>query len=466
MNVCVQEIVKATGGRLVLGYPQTPCRKVSIDTRTLQSGDIFFALRGPRFDGHRFLKVASRKRAQALVVDRLEAGLDFDVDRTTHVIQVGHTLKALQDTARMVRSQADHTLFIGLTGSNGKTTTKDMLALILQRSGKTLSTRGNLNNHIGLPLMLTEWEPDHRYALLELGTSMPGDMDLLADLLRPQVALITNVGKDHLESFKTPQGVVRENRKLFDALPHDGIAVINLDDPLLKECRPALARRVVTYGLAPEADVRAEAIVAYPSPLRFTLKLGSAAYPVVLQVSGVLQVQNALAAAALAYALGISPDMIVGGLQQFKSTAMRMEVRTTRAQITLVNDAYNANPSSMRASIESFCRSYPDRPKWLVLSDMRELGPGAPQEHRELGQWLAPWPLERLYLYGRDARYIQEGALAAHFKGAVERYRKKVKLIEALQQALANETKTAILFKASRRMKLEEVTHALSSLSS
>ncbi len=462
MNVTLGELVRATEGRLILGSPHTPCHRVSIDSRTLQAGDTFFAISGPKFDGHKFLKAAAQKRASALVVERLDAQLELDSERNLPILHVKDTLTALQDVARLARTKATQTIFIGLTGSNGKTTTKEMLAKILARMGKTLATRGNLNNQIGLPLMLTESEPDHRYVLLEMGTSKPGDMDLLADLAKSKVALITNVGKDHLEFFKTTEGVLNENKKLFDALPKEGTAIINLDDPLLKACAASLPCHVVTYGMGEDAQVGAKDIVANTWPIKFTLRIGKNLYPVLLPATGAIQVHNALAAAATAHALGIMPKEIVEGLASFKAVPMRMEVRMTPSKTVLVDDAYNANPSSMRASIESFCQSYADRPRWLVLSDMRELGPGAREEHRDLGQWISQFPVERIYLYGRDARFIEEGAKSGSFKGQIERHRKKAKLTDALRQALEKQPNTAILFKASRRMKLEEVSHALS----
>jgi UDP-N-acetylmuramoyl-tripeptide--D-alanyl-D-alanine ligase len=466
MRLSVKDIVKATRGRLVSGYPYDPVERVSIDTRTLRPGDVFFALQGPRFDGHRFLKVASQRKAKAVVVSHVAADMELAPDDTSDIIQVDDTLRALQDTARLARAQAQKSHVIGLTGSNGKTTTKEMLALILSRAGKTLATRGNLNNHIGLPLMLCELEPDHQYAVLELGTSKVGDMDLLADLARPQVALVTNVGKDHLEFFGTPEGVLKENRKLFDALPQDGIAVMNLEDPLLKNLARQLPGKKVTYGRTPEAEVSATDIVPFPAPLRFLLKLGNEMRPVALQVIGEVQVLNAMAAAAVAYALGVNGKEIVEGLQAFKPAAMRMEVQARPDQTVIVNDAYNANPSSMRASIESFCRSYPDRPRWLVLGDMRELGGIAREEHNDLGRWISAQPVERVFLYGRDTRHIQKGLYTQGFPGVVERYRKKRYLIEALSRSLSATPKPAILLKASRRLQLEQVSHALLSLPS
>jgi UDP-N-acetylmuramoyl-tripeptide--D-alanyl-D-alanine ligase len=466
MTFTVRDILRATRGSLVSGYPSTVCERLSIDTRTLRPGDVFFALQGPRFDGHQFIHTAARKRARAIVLQKLDSSLRMDASFWPDILQVADTLAAIQDIGRLARSTAPQTTFIGLTGSNGKTTTKEMLASILRRMGKTLSTRGNLNNHIGLPLMLSELEADHRYALLEMGTSKKGDMDLLVDLVRPQVGVITNVGKDHLEFFGTPEGVLEVNRKLFDVLPKDGTAVINLEDPLLKDFAGRLPCRTVTYGRCPEAEVRATDIQPSTVPLRFTLEIGREKRPVALQGLGEVQILNAMAAAATAHALGISITEIVAGLETFKPAAMRMEVRARPDGVVAVNDAYNANPSSMHASIESFCRSYPDRPRWLVLGDMRELGAVSRQEHADLGRWIVTQAVDHVFLYGRDTRYISQGLSSASFRGVVERFQKKRYLIEALERSLKTKDKPAILFKASRRMQLEQVTHALLSLPS
>lgn len=464
MKLSVRDIVRATKGRLISGYPTNVCGRISIDTRTLQPGDVFFALQGPRFDGHHFLGTAVQKKAQAIVLSHLDAAWPPHPASLPDLIEVPDTLRALQDTARHARAQVQEVKRIGLAGSNGKTTTKEMLAAILRRVGKTLATRGNLNNHIGLPLMLSELERDHQFAVLELGTSKKGDMDLLVDLARPQVGLITNVGKDHLEYLGSPEGVLKENRKLFDALPKDGMALINGEDPLLKGLAKHLSCKTILYGRTPEAVISASEIVSFPAPLRFLLKLGKEMCPVSLSVIGEMQVLNAMAAAAVAYALDVSSQDIVAGLESFKPYSMRMQVQVRPDNAVFINDAYNANPSSMRASIESFCLSYPDRPRWLVLGDMRELGDIARQEHGDLGRWISTQPVERVFLYGRDTRFILKGIADEKFNGIVERYHKKRYLIDALKRSLGEAPKPAVLFKASRRLQLEEVSHALLSL--
>lgn len=452
----VRQFLAATGGRLLSGFPGQPVGRLSIDSRTLRAGDVFFALRGPRFDGHDYSRAAADRGASLLVLQAFDARADFRAGHTPDIVLVEDTLKALQDWGRFVRRRSQATV-IGVTGSNGKTTTKEMLAAILRRVGKTLATRGNLNNHIGLPLMLAELEPDHRFAVIEMGTSKKGDMAPLVDMASPQVGLITNVGKDHLEFLETTHGVLAENRLLFDRLPADGTAILNLDDPLLKPlAKPLAGRRLITYGKDPEALVRAEDIVGGPPPLRFTLVLGPERYPATLQAAGTVQTLNAMAASAAAHALGVGAADILAGLASFEAAAMRWQVSQGPDGSLLVNDAYNANPSSMRVSIAGFCETYPARRRWAVLGDMRELGPLTRQEHEELGLWLAGQPLERIFLYGRDMRFVERALCSAGAQARVERFRKKRHLAEVLRRSLP-EARPAVLFKASRGMRLEQV---------
>lgn len=439
-----------------MGHPAELIDHVSIDTRTLRAGDAFFALRGPHFDGHDYLERAVDAGAVTVVIQTLDPRVQFQPGRFPNVIQVTDTLKALQDLARWVRSVSSATV-IGVTGSNGKTTTKEMIASILRGVGKTLATRGNLNNHIGLPLTLCELEPDHQFAVIEMGTSKPGDMELLMDIARPSMGLITNVGKDHLEFLGNAEGVLAVNRLLFDDLPAKGCAIVNLDDPLLAPFAKSLTRRRVTYGSASEeADVSAVIQRAGAASVDFTLQLKDKRYAAVLRTPGRIQVLNATAAAATAFALGINAETIVEGLQAFKPASMRMQVLTRKDGTVIVNDAYNANPSSVQLSVASFCESYRDRAKWAVLGDMRELGSIARSEHQALGEWLKTQDLARVFLYGRDTRFIESGLANSSGHMKVERFRKKRYLIARLQELLTQD-RPAILFKASRSLKLEQV---------
>ena len=265
--------------------------------------------------------------------------------------------------------------------------------------------------------------------------------------------------EDHLEFLGTPEGVLAVNRLLFDDLPAKGSAIINLDDPLLAPFAQSVSCQKVTYGASEEANVSATIQQAGAASTEFTLRLGGKNYPSVLQTPGRLQVLNATAAAT-AFALGIEAETIVKGLQAFRPASMRMQVLARQDGTVIINDAYNANPSSVRLSVASFCESYKDRMKWVVLGDMRELGGVAPSEHRALGEWLRTQELSRVFLYGRDTRFTASALENPPETMKVERFRKKRYLIARLRELLA-QNQPVILFKASRSLKLEQVIQPL-----
>lgn len=459
MRRTVSDLLHATKGKLLSGFPKDFFDRVSIDTRTSKPGDLFVALQGPRYDGHQFLRTAADRGASVLMIKQGVPIPSFDPDRVPAMVEVEDTLVALQNLALGIRSASEAEV-IGLTGSNGKTTTKEMIASILRQVSPTLSTRGNLNNHIGLPLTLCELEREHRFAIIEMGTSKKGDMDVLVAISRPRVGLITNVGKDHLEFLGTPEGVLEVNRKLFDVLPAQGTAVINLDDPLLAKLKGKLKCREVTYGDHADAMVRATNATYWPLPMKFTLHFGEKSFPAEIHAAGGVQIVNAVAAAATAWAVGVPAEIIVAGLKAFRPASMRWQVHERGDGAVLINDAYNANPSSVRASVRSFLQTYPGKLHWVVLGDMRELGGLARQEHAELGRWLATLSIDRILLYGRDVRFIAEGLSRAGASSRAERFRKKRLLLKDLESKIGA-AKPVILFKASRSLRLEQVVQPL-----
>jgi UDP-N-acetylmuramoyl-tripeptide--D-alanyl-D-alanine ligase len=458
MTSTALEFARATGARFLLGSPLAAFDGVSIDTRTLQAGNLFFAIPGPRHDGHDHLTTALDKSAAGLVLQRLDAGWNFDRRNPPLVFQAADSSQALQRWAAFLRKRSTATV-IGITGTNGKTSTKEMISAILTRVGPTLSTQGNLNNQLGLPLTLARLTAEQRFMVLELGISRPGDMQLLAGIAAPQIGVITNIGKAHLQGLRTAEGVRDEKRILLDRLPVDGTAVINQDDPLLAGFASSLQAKKVFFGLSALADVRAESIEDLDGGVRFVLNIRGKRETIRMQIPGRFQVFNALAAAAAAHAAGASLSEIVAGLAAFRPVAMRMQSLPHPSGALLINDAYNANPNSVRAAVSSFCQSYRQRPRWLVLGDMRELGAGAAQEHRDLGVWLTSQPLERVYLYGRDTRFVLEGLAKRPASMQVSRFRKKRQLLAELQTEIVRQP--VILFKGSRSMKLEQLINPL-----
>ncbi|MHB9154697.1 MAG: UDP-N-acetylmuramoyl-tripeptide--D-alanyl-D-alanine ligase [Endomicrobiales bacterium] len=453
-NFYLHELINAAKGEFLLGDPHSPVRTLSIDTRTIRSGDFFVALTGKNFDGHDFLRQAVEKRIAGVIVSRKDIDLGNPFPAFPAIVQVPDTTRALGDIAAYYRRKWQVPL-AAVTGSNGKTTTKEMLASILSESGPTLCTHGNFNNQIGLPLTLLNLMPEHRYAVVEMGTSFPGEIRRLAEIALPTLGIVTNIGAAHLERLKDKEGVLREKSSLFDGLAYGGCAVLNADDPYLQGIVGSLKRECVTFGITGDAQVRARDIRLWPDKPSFELRINDRSVKVRLSVHGKFNVYNALAAAAAAWHLGIGIETIKEGLEKFLPVLMRMETRELRSGITVINDAYNANPSSMREAIEGLVQSFPDREKIVVLGDMLELGNGAEEEHRLLGEFIASRPLSRICLFGP----LMEKALEPLKGQRVRHYLRKEELEVDLKDALT--PGTVVFFKASRGMRLEDAVEKL-----
>jgi UDP-N-acetylmuramoyl-tripeptide--D-alanyl-D-alanine ligase len=453
-NFSLHELVSAVRGEFLSGNPHAPVRNLSTDGRALRRGDYFVALQGKNFDGHDFLKQAVERGAAGIVVSRQQIDLGNPFPDFPAIVRVNDTLKALGDIARCYREKFRIPL-IGITGSNGKTTTKEMLASILRHKGPTVSTTGNFNNRIGLPLTLFNLTSEHRYAVVEMGTSIPGEIGRLTEIASPSVGIITNIGLAHLENFKSQEGVLEEKSTLFRSLPDDGYAVVNNDDPYLRKLLPSLEKASVTYGVEREAQVQAKNIRLWPEFPSFDLCIGAECVRVTLPLYGRFNVYNALAAAAAAWKLGIDSETIKQGLEHFSVPRMRMEVKKLISGVTIINDAYNANPTSVKESVQGMVTAFPDREKIVVLGDMLELGVQAEAEHFRLGEFLVSQPLSKVFLYGP----LMEKAFLAMNNPSVAYFKKKDELEAALRKPLP--PGAVVLFKASRGMALEEIANKM-----
>jgi UDP-N-acetylmuramoyl-tripeptide--D-alanyl-D-alanine ligase len=423
---------------------------VSIDTRTLSSGALFVALRGPNFDGHAFAAEALKRGAAALLVDH---AVPVDLPQ----VVVRDVLAALTRFASEWRRHFSLPL-VGVTGSNGKTTTKQILGTILSRAGVCLITRGNLNNHIGVPLMLLDLASSDRSAVIEMGASGTGEIAHLAAIAQPNVGIVTNAGAAHLEGFGSLDGVARGKGELYSALAGRGTAVINADDlyaPLWKEM--AGTARIVTFGIEAAADVVARDVrlEAGPSGFRssFDLVMPAGVRTVSLQLGGLHNVRNALGAAAAASAAGASFDDIASGLTQVRAVAGRLEIRPAQHGAALVDDSYNANPASLKAGLDTF-KSLPGR-HWLVLGEMRELGAGTDEQHAEIGRYAKATGIERLFAVGDRAKLAADA-----FGSGAEWFADVNELIKVVEDGL--ESGITLLIKGSRSNRLERVAQALS----
>ncbi len=437
-------LARAAGGRLLKGGPEDPVESLSTDTRSLREGQAFWALKGPRFDAHDLLDTPAARKASGWIVSRLpEGGLAPE-----HVVLVPDGLKALQALAASHRRRFDIPV-AGITGSNGKTTTKEMLKSICLRVGPTCSTPGNWNNQLGVPLSVLELRAEHRYGVFELADSHPGDIDEVARVAQPTIGVLTNIGPDHLEFYGSMEANFKTKSELIDRLPEDGRAVINIDDPWLAGLETRLGARAVTYGFDPRAKI---CFVG-----KDELDLDRHRIKVRLSAIGALSRYNAAAAAAAAWAMGIPPEAIRLGLEDYRPGLWRLEPMRHDSGCDILFDAYNANPASMKASIEAFCEEFAGKEKVLVLGDMKELGTGSEGFHSELGAWLSGLPLRAVYLAGPEMEAARRALKDARFP--VAHGASAEPWLDALRGECASGR--ALFFKASRSMRFEDILKEL-----
>ncbi|MBD3368503.1 MAG: UDP-N-acetylmuramoyl-tripeptide--D-alanyl-D-alanine ligase [Candidatus Eisenbacteria bacterium] len=436
---------------------------VSTDSRTISSGELFFAVPGENYDGHAYVAEAMRRGAVAAVVERgrpdipsadERAGETGAVVEGDRLLEVGDTVEALIDLAGWYRDDFSPVV-VGITGSNGKTTTKDMVASVLTTRHRTLRTEGNYNNHIGVPHTLFRLESDTEAAVVEIGMNHPGEITTLAGAARPSVGVITNVAASHLESMKDLETIARAKGELLEALPENGTAVLNADDERVMSQAARGPETTVTFGLGPDADVRGSDVRAEGGTVRFTV--GGTAFT--LPVPGRHNVMNALAAVAVGDLLGVPRDDAAEALSSFEPTANRMQVLTA-GEWTILNDTYNANPGSVAVAVETAVTLAAGRPVVAVLGDMLELGDAARDAHRDVGALAARAAVDRLFLTGEHAGDVRDGAVEFGMdpdRIAIEVSR--AALPGAIAEALIGSA--VILVKGSRGMRMEEVVESL-----
>jgi len=444
------EAAGAMRARLVGGGERVPDLRfdgVSTDTRTVGKGQLFVAIRGERFDGHDFLAAAKERGAAAALVDERHSPSSPPL---LPLLVADDTRLALGRLGRHWRLRFAPAV-IAITGSNGKTTTKEMLAAILRRhagEAGALATRGNLNTDIGVPLTLLGLRASHRYCAIELGMNHPGEVAALAALACPTVALVNNAQREHLEFMHSVAAVAAENASVFEALPADGVAVLNADDPMAKVFREmAGARRRIEFGIRSGEVTGRYSLAPLASEIVLTTPSGETTAR--LAIPGEHNVRNALAAAACAHAAGIPVQAIGAGLAAFRPCSGRLQVKQTATGATLIDDSYNANPDSVRAAIDVLA-SCPG-PTALVLGDMGEVGAQGPAFHAEVGRYAKEKGVAMLLALGSATpdSVIAFGPGAEHFADVEQLIGKKI------------EAKT-ILVKGSRFMRMERVVAALS----
>ena len=459
MNLSLAQIATWTGGSLRNAEtPNEIATGYSIDTRTLAQGDLFFAISGERFDGHNFLDAAFQRGAVAAVVSKVRAQEFGELGNEYPLLVVEDPLVALQTLAAVLRRHWGGRV-IGVTGSAGKTTTKDAIAQVLSSRFNVLKSKGNLNNHIGLPLQLLKLQTEHQVAVIEMGMSHIGEIAALAKIAHPNWGVVTNVGNAHAENFADGiAGIARAKFELITALPADGVAILNADDAYVSQFGRDFHGKAVYFGTSPIVDLRATEIdETGGSGIRFLAQAGRQSAPVRMQLIGRHNVTNALAAIAVGLEAGISLEESAAALAEMQPGDKRGEILEFGGA-RIINDCYNSNPEALKSMIHALA-STPAERRILVAGEMLELGPAAPEMHRECGREAAHAGIDIVIGVRGNGKSIVEGAMKG---GAETLFFDTPKqagewLLSALQPG------DAVLLKASRGVRLEQALETMTS---
>lgn len=460
-----KEILEAVKGRLIAGDDCIYVKGVSTDSRTIKQGEIFFALVGPNFDGNRFVEDVFKKGAGAAVVNKSFNSRPAAQD-SQPIIAVDDTLIALGDLAKYWRIK--HPLpLIAVSGSCGKTTTKEMIASILNTFCCAVKTEGNLNNLIGMPLTLFGINNRHNAAVVELGISEKGEMTRLANICIPDVAVLTNIGEAHLKTFKNIEGVACAKAEIFSELKSDGIAVINIDDQWIVKTAESVKQRKITFSIKSTADVFLKEYSKNNGSMSAVFNVNGDDTEVNINGYGIHNLSNAAAAIAAAVAVGAKKQDVIEGLKNYKPLHGRMEPIKLENDITVIDDTYNANPASVEASLRSLSDLSPQSlsggmkgRKIAVLGDMLELGDASKERHRYIGKVAGGLGLDLLFVVGEFKKDVADGATQAGMdKKCVQTLNHKSEVVNALEKILKNGD--ILLVKGSRAVGMEEIIEKL-----
>ncbi|HNY49573.1 MAG TPA: UDP-N-acetylmuramoyl-tripeptide--D-alanyl-D-alanine ligase [Smithella sp.] len=406
----VTEVLQATSGTFISGTVETIFQGISTDSRLIQKGNLFVALKGEKFDGHDFIETAIKEGVSGLLIQDEGKVPRGKATKKVAVIKVADTLFSLGELAHYWRKKFSIPV-IGLTGSSGKTTTKEMIAAVTDGVKKTLKTEGNLNNLIGLPQTILRLTDEDELAILEMGTNTRGEIRRLTQIANPDIGLITNIGPAHLAGFGSMAVVRDEKSDLFFNMSPSGTAVINLDDALITESAEQWKGKKITFSMSPNADVTVKDIEKNGARgMRFNLIIGDQTQKTEIKIVGLHHVHNAMAAAATAFAAGVDIRTISEGLGSFRPFSGRMEIIKLRNGAFLIDDSYNANPASVREALMSLKDLKSNHNAYVFLGDMLELGDQSEEMHRKIGMLMATIGVHALFLKGDFAGVTAAGA--------------------------------------------------------
>jgi UDP-N-acetylmuramoyl-tripeptide--D-alanyl-D-alanine ligase len=411
----VSEILDATHGTLLTGNREEIFTGISIDSRNVSVNNLFVAIMGEKHDGHSFIQDVAHKDVKGFVISKPEAAEMIHKNNRFQklvFIMVQDTTKALGDLAAFNRIRSK--IFVtAITGSNGKTTTQKMVTAVVRRRFLTLSSQGNFNNQIGLPLTLLSLRSEHSWAVLEMGANHPGEIANLAGICRPDIGVVTNVGPAHLEGFGSLEGVASAKGELFDHMSSNGVAVLNFEDKRVASMADRAPGKVLFYGISKKAHIRASNIVEENRGTSFILELPDEQVTIYIKIPGTFMVANALAAASVGYQINLNATEIKTALENdFEPAQARMNILETKNGVHLIDDTYNANPDSMAGALKTLNSLKGRHRSVFVAGDMFELGEHAPVLHEKIGRIVADTKVSRLYAAGSHAGKVAEGAFS------------------------------------------------------
>ncbi len=451
MNMTVDEIAKACGGKLLCGDPNTVITSVSTDSRKIVPGTLFVPIKGEKTDAHNFIGATFAAGAAATLTQEHNEMAD------SHTwISVPSTEQALQQIAAVYRKKFDIP-FVGVTGSVGKTTTKEMIALALSAGLNVMKTEGNFNSQVGLPLTIFRLTAEHQAAVIEMGMSDFGEMGRLAQIAAPDYAVMTNIGISHIQQLKTQQNILSEKLHIIDRFHKGSVLFLNGDDKLLAGLQGKLDTEIVYFGTQPWCDFRAEDIIISNNATQFALISAYGTQSVKLPVLGIHNVTNALAGLAVAHALGVSLDKAAAKLAEYQPLAMRQQIHCVN-EVTIIDDSYNASPDAIKSSVDVLC-SFHDGKRVAVLADMLELGDFSQKAHFDVGVYVAKAGVNLLLTVGERAREIAKGAQSVNPELVCKIFENNEEAIAELKSSLTGGD--AVLIKGSRGMRTDQIVKAL-----
>jgi len=458
----VRELIEATSGRIIQGNQNSIINRISIDSRTLVPGDLFFAIIGPHFDGHNFITEAFNKGASGAVIckDVRSLFLKEEIYKNKIIIEVKNTLSALQDGAVYYKNKFK-TFNICVTGSNGKTTTKEIIAHILSQNFPLLKTSGNYNNEIGIPLTLLQLNDSHKILLVEMGMRELGEIKTLTNFVPPDLAVITNIGEAHIGLLGSKDNIFKAKSELLQSLDKDGIAILNRDDSyFFKMLEIVKGKKIITFGLENKSDIMAYNIrMIDDRGIKFSLKIKDVEdREIFFPLLGRYNIYNALAASAVAFALEVELDLIKRRLADFKPLEMHMHLNNFYNGIKVLNDSYNASPLSVKKALETLSEVAQSHRKIAILGDMLELGEKSDFYHREIGKEVVKLFIDILITVGEGGKIIAQSSRNERMaKEQIFSFKKNEK--KYLAKKLLNLIKPGdfVLLKGSREMQMEDI---------